>query len=52
MRLVKESLLSFLVVGIVLCLYFVAAGAVLFGLHAFPGETNQSFSILLKSQRT
>jgi hypothetical protein len=30
MRFLKESLLSFLVVGVVLCLYFVAAVAALF----------------------
>lgn len=38
MRSIKESLLSLLVVGVVLCLYLLAAGAVLFG---FSGLMSQ-----------
>jgi hypothetical protein len=52
MRLLRESLLSFLLVGVVLCLYFVAAGAALFGLRSFAVETHQRHYTILKSQRT
>lgn len=41
MRLLKESLLSFFVVGVVVSLYFVAAGAALFSFCGFVSARDE-----------
>jgi hypothetical protein len=51
MKFLKESLLSFFVLGVVFGLYFLAAGAVLFGLGGFASHGNRAATIHhLKSQ--
>jgi len=52
MSLLRETVLSFFVGGVVLYLYFVAAGAALFGFCGFPRETSYRSYVILKSQRT
>ena len=41
MRLLKESLLSFFVLGIVLCLYLLAGGVALFSLCGFVSQRGE-----------
>ena len=45
-------MLEFFVLGVVLSLYSVAAGAALFGLYGFPRETNQRSYVILKSRQS
>jgi hypothetical protein len=53
MRFIKESLLSFFVVGIVLSLYFVAAAAALFGARdPMPIKLCERPYAISKSQQT
>jgi hypothetical protein len=53
MRFLKESLLSFFVVGVVLSLYFVAAVAALFIARGFlPIQVHEKRCVILKSPRT
>lgn len=52
MRFLREAVLWFFVVAIVIYFYLVAAGAALFGARGFHRETNQRSSFILKSQQT